>query len=284
MPEKLKSPKGKKAKTKIKTGDLAAGGEQAKKDKKKKKKDEEKKNDEEKKDKSKKKKKDDGDNKKKTTKSKSKKKAAADAMVHEAELDPAVCRICQDPEADACTRGSSCEHVFCISCLEDHVSKPMSNPTELDTHLGAPTLGRCPSCHAELKLFEVRDATSGELYYGRYKDIQKTPLAGRVFTPRNKKLQLGNFHFDTDFNKVDSQGRTLPYMDFVDAIELDQEKWMLNDGSQITKRKWFEEGCHFHERTRTFHGTIVFGNPRFQGAYQWDVTLAFNSGECKECG
>jgi hypothetical protein len=191
------------------------------------------------------------------------------------ELDPNVCVITEDPEVDAPIRGSKCDHRFSIAALESHLTRPMKNPTEYDAYLGAPTLGRCPACHAELKLFEVRDAMTGEFFYERYYNLQATPLAGLVFKPREGEVQLGHFHFDTDFDKKDSHGMSLPYMNFVDAIEANQEKWMLNDGSQVPQRKWFEEGCHFHEPTRTFHGTIVFGNPRFQGAYQWDVTLAF---------
>jgi hypothetical protein len=191
-------------------------------------------------------------------------------------LDPNVCVITEDPEIDAPIRGSKCDHHFSIAALETHLTRPMKNPTEYDAYLGAPTLGRCPACQAELKLFEARDALTGEYFYERYYNLQATPLAGLVFKPRDGEVQLGHFHFDTtDFDKKDSHGMSLPYMNFVDAIESNQEKWMLNDGSQVPQRKWFEEGCHFHEPTRTFHGTIVFGNPRFQGAYQWDVTLAF---------
>ena len=295
MPEKLKSPKGKKSKTKVKAIDLgsaATATDDVNKKEKKKKKDD--------KSSSKKKKKDsDKDTKKKSSKTKSgasskKKTKATDAMIRQAEKDQTICRICNDPNANACTRGSNCDHVFCISCLENHLSKPMKNPTINDAHLGSPTLGRCPVCKVELKLFHVRHIDSNdEKFYGRYCDIQTTPIAGKIFTPRggsgnsnssgnddddgnnNRKaalLQFGNFHFDTDYKKIDSHGRVLPYVDFTNAIESNQEKWLLNDGSQINKRIYFEEGCHFHERTRTFHGIIKFGDsPRFHGAYQWPL-------------
>ena len=156
MAEILITPKSKKGKLKVKgsVDPPAIGGSPRK--EKKKKKDEVKTSTKESKDKKAKKKatkKKDGEKKKgKTTRTK---KADVDLALNETEPD-LICCICQNPETNACCRGGRCEHVYCVECLERIVSRPMPNPTELDCHLGCPTLGRCPvpTCGKELRLFE----------------------------------------------------------------------------------------------------------------------------------
>ena len=175
-----------------------------------------------------------------------------------------VCCICLDENADS-SAGGLCEHVFCLSCLENLLHRPLAKPQLHDNHLGAPTLGRCPECRTELRKFEMKDVKTGELKYQRNTNIKSTPIYGKVFRPKDKTLQLGNFHFDAD----------KPYMNFLDGIEQDKEMWMLNDGTQIPEKVPFEDGCFYDETTQTFHGKIYWQPITFRGAHRWEVVLCF---------
>ena len=49
----------------------------------------------------------------------------------------------------------------------------------------------------------------------------------------------------------------------------------------LPDKNYFEPGCHFHEQTRTFHGTIRWGQDdcrkRLKGSPRWDFILGFSS-------
>jgi hypothetical protein len=57
----------------------------------------------------------------------------------------------------------------------------------------------------------------------------------------------------------------------------------LDDGSKPPDKKYFEPDCHFHEKTRTFHGTLRWDENknncrrRVRGSHQWDYVLAFSA-------
>lgn len=236
-------------------------GEEGK--KKKEKKDKKKKDDAEKADKKLKKKKSKKDIvKKKKSKSTEKKKKKA-----------GICVMCKDKDIDAAI-GGMCDHIFCLPCFKQVVHNPMQKPRSNDNHLAAPTLGRCPECQKELRKFEAKRCKEGKVLeksaFAKQKmDIPKSPIFGKVYVPQNKEMPLGNFCFDD---------QTRPYIDFKEAIAQDEEKWLMNDGSQIPDRKDFERGCFFDPETRTFHGKIKWKNVTFRGSHQWDVVLAFRKG------
>lgn len=180
-----------------------------------------------------------------------------------------ICCFCKDGDAHAEGYGN-CEHVFCKPCLEYELNHPRADPQSEDNYLLAPTLGRCPSpgCSQELRMFEVKDIKTGEPLYEKNHEIP-TDLKGLIFRPRDRKAPVGNFHFD------EYEGKAVPFISFADAMVQDHEQWYLNDGDPVPERKMFEPGFHYDEATRTFHGTILWKNVRFQGAYRWDVVLAF---------
>jgi hypothetical protein len=101
------------------------------------------------------------------------------------------CCICKFKDAHVFAAGL-CRHVFCLPCLEDQLHESMNDPQIDDEHLGAPTLGRCPKCNAELRKFEMKNTESGKLRYQMDSDISKSPIHG-------KAIKLGNFHFDKEF-------------------------------------------------------------------------------------
>jgi hypothetical protein len=192
------------------------------------------------------------------------------------------CCICKDGNIKDDLAGGLCDHVFCTPCLENLLHKPMIDPKPDDNHLSAPTLGRCPECHAALKKFEMKDmSSSGKRKKGSEKfmaekitDIGQTPIKGLVFQPDLDTKQWGYFHFDSDDDPKKSKIR--PRLDFSKAISQDREAWLMNDGTTVPDQKYFEKGYFYHESTRTFHGTIIWDTITFQGSHQWDCVIGFN--------
>jgi hypothetical protein len=176
-----------------------------------------------------------------------------------------ICCICKDKDADA-SAGGLCNHVFCLPCLEGMLHKPLKNPQVNDNHLGAPTLGRCPECRAELRKFEMKDTKKGKKKYKRSKGLDGAGINGKIYRPEDKSLKLAHFCFE----------EKKPHMSFREAIEADKNNWVQNDGSLVGEKKYFDKGYHWDETTRTFHGTISWKPVTFHGAYQWDIVLAFN--------
>jgi len=181
-----------------------------------------------KKDKKKKEKKQKKDKKKKKHKlesKKKKKKQSSKKKTKKVKIDT-VCCICKDETAEI-SAGGLCSHVFSKSCLENLLHRPIQNPQEDDNHLAAPTLGRCPMCHVELRQFEMKNPKTGKLSYERDTNIKKAPIYGKVYRPKNPDMQLGDFCFDAE----------RPYMDFAAAIEKEGDLWLLNDGNRVPDKE-----------------------------------------------
>jgi hypothetical protein len=55
----------------------------------------------------------------------------------------------------------------------------------------------------------------------------------------------------------------------------------MMEAAKLPDKKYFEPGFHFHEQTRTFHGTIRWGQDdcrkRLRGSPRWDFILGFSS-------
>jgi hypothetical protein len=189
------------------------------------------------------------------------------------------CPICLGEENGAMARGP-CHHSFCLPCLERVLSAPDTRhrsahesliPLE-DAHLGAPTLGRCPICRSELSLFDLTKEDSDVPIVCKNHDLARSDLKGRVFVQNRSRVGNQSLHFPTE----DDDSAALPYVDFSK-----NEDWRLEDGSRLPPQKYFEPGCHFHEPTRTFHGTLKWSygdcSQRFRGSQEWDYLLAFSS-------
>ena len=185
-----------------------------------------------------------------------------------------ICCICKDASSTPEVFGN-CEHVFCKSCLEYLLDNPMPDPQPEDNHLAAPTMGRCPQCREALRLFEVKDIKTKKEAYEKNFELHTSPLNGLVFCPKDPKLLVGDFHFDVSFEKMGFSGFKQPFMTFSEAMARDKDPWFLADGTEVPDKKSFEKGCHYHEPTRTFHGSLLWETSRFQGAYRWDIVLGF---------
>mmetsp|Transcript_1089 Transcript_1089/g.2558 ORF Transcript_1089/g.2558 Transcript_1089/m.2558 type:complete len:472 (+) Transcript_1089:132-1547(+) len=217
--------------------------------------------------------------KKSKKKSRSSKSSSSKKKSEVIEIKEGVCVICKDESVETEAMGSHCKHTFCLGCLEHMLARPIpGEPKPEDNHLGAPTLGRCPVCNAEVHKFSVKEKVKGKPMYEKDFDIASSPLAGKVYVRKktdSDRPPLGTFHFDS--KELDSKGRMLPYMDFSEPIEHDtkEEIWILNNGEPVPDRKFFEPGCHYDAQTRTFHGSISWKPCRFQGSHRWDIILGF---------
>lgn len=202
-----------------------------------------------------------------------------------------ICPICLC-EPDPGTVGP-CGHLLCIPCMDRILLSHKNNATidyqlqqeysNPDAHLSAPTLGRCPICRAELSLFDLMkgDDRKSSLIEKNF-DLMKTPIAGLVYAWDG---QVGNasYHFPqmelSESWDKDSQNRPLPFVNY-DNVGTNIH---FDNGSKPPKRKCFQEGCHFHEKSRTFHGTLVWsteqevGGLKWNGCRAWDVIIQFSS-------
>jgi Zinc finger, C3HC4 type (RING finger) len=115
--------------------------------------------------------------------------------------------------------------------------------------------------------------------------LRSNPLKNSVYVPYRGRP--GQFSFHWDWNKLkmhpkddssDSQHNKQtqrPFLNFAEAIQKQPDKWRLEDGSMAPKIKFMEPGCHFHEPSRTFHGTVQWPK-RLNGSYEWDIVLGFS--------
>eukprot|EP00536_Pseudo-nitzschia_multiseries_P013329 jgi/Psemu1/34813/gm1.34813_g len=124
---------------------------------------------------------------------------------------------------------------------------------------------------------------------------EKHPLENAVYIPYRGRPGEFSFHwdwekvrsFDANENKSDNgngndnddNARTRrirrPFLNLTLAIRGRPEFWRLEDGTFAPRIKFLEEGCHFHEASRTFHGTVTWPVP-LRGSYEWDIILGFS--------
>lgn len=256
--DKLAKKKDKKDKKRDKKVEKKAKKEKKKKRDKKERKDR-KRDKKDKKDHKKKKDKKDKRDKKDKKKKDKKEKRSSKAKVP----DASVCCIDMEKRADVL---SLCGHAFNVESVENLLHRPMKNVGDRDNHLIAPTLGRCPVCGTALRKYELLDINTKKPYYERKEGVGDTPIMGKIFRPKENGVNFGNFCFDEE----------KPYINFHDVIEADKTKWMMNDGSQVPEFKYFNDGYHWDEDTRSFHGSISWKPVTFKGAFQWDVILSFD--------
>ena len=208
------------------------------------------------------------------------------------------CPICLGGQQNGETlvRGP-CRHEFCIPCVERVLTAPplttMMNhrildynpwPPSEDLYLSsAPTIGRCPICRAQLNLFHLtKVGTDQEELHPKQYDIAHSKIQGMVFIKNGGRVGQESIHFPScQEQDLSSETNALPYINF----ERVSRDWKLDDGSDIPARKYFEPGCHFHEQTRTFHGTIRWTSKdddmdckkRFRNSTEWNFILGFSS-------
>ena len=196
------------------------------------------------------------------------------------------CPVCLNVSHDNMVCGP-CGHAFCKPCMErvlnaDAAQQRWPPASQVDIHLSAPTLGRCPICRAELSLFDITSTTAlgkqQEYLYPRninyYHNDKNCPLQGQVYVPYRGKVGQLSFHWD--WHKIKQEQKPLPFFNVSESLSKNPDRWRLESGRPISRIKYFEEGCHFHESSRTFHGRIVWWyNDRLNGSYEWDIVLGF---------
>jgi hypothetical protein len=65
-----------------------------------------------------------------------------------------------------------------------------------------------------------------------------------------------------------------PFLNLAQPIQSNPELWILKNGVVAPGIKFFLRGCHFHQPSRIFHGTIPWPD-RLNGSHQWDLVLGF---------
>ena len=110
----------------------------------------------------------------------------------------------------------------------------------------------------------------------------KNPLKDAVYIPYRGKPGQFSFHWDWNKLKTGSSSSSTednkqqrPFINFTESIRESPDKWKLEDGSLASRIKFMEEGCHFHQSSRTFHGKILWPK-RLNGSYEWDIILGFS--------
>ena len=179
-----------------------------------------------------------------------------------------------------------CGHPLCQTCMERVLlsSAPRGGPrydygSSLDPETCAPTLGRCPICRSAISLFEVTEAVAGRggarsgaaaalpmPIYKKDHDLSRSPLAGLAYVLNGCRAGLASYHFPAPPAEVEIEGEgrmspDRPYIRF-DSEHCDDAELTLDDGTPPPLRKYFEEGCHYCARSRTFHGTLDWSKVR----------------------
>jgi hypothetical protein len=136
-----------------------------------------------------------------------------------------------------------------------------------DAHLAVPTRGRCPICRKEISLFQLKAEKDGTELYEKDVDIANSPLGGTIFKDLDEDMTL---YFPT----AGSDDR--PHLSF------SQEDLKLDDATPVPKKCYFDEGCHFHAKSSTFHGTITWARyesdkTTFHGAEKWECILQYSA-------
>mmetsp|Transcript_1752 Transcript_1752/g.3810 ORF Transcript_1752/g.3810 Transcript_1752/m.3810 type:complete len:715 (+) Transcript_1752:113-2257(+) len=231
------------------------------------------------------------------------------------------CPICFNPTKEFVS--GSCRHSLCAECMElvlnaNAAVERWPPPAAADTHLSAPTLGRCPICRSTLSLFDIVNSKTLEHMYPPDTESWKPqeekdqhdqqqhpvgdiannvlssvtqslasslivstrthPLENAVYIPYRGRPGELSFHWDWKRLKPhDKEDKItpLPFLNLTLAIQRRPQFWRLEDQTIAPRITFMEEGCHFHEPSRTFHGTVLWPVP-LKGSYEWDIILGFS--------
>ena len=223
------------------------------------------------------------------------------------------CPICWATTDEVKSQGiplalTPCHHTACLTCIEN----------VLLVRTDIPCYGTCPMCRADVCLFDLMvemdegcdcddddDDEDAEFYEKRWfqsyqkamessdECLQDSVLSGRTLYTREGGIGAYSIHFPTDScsnsivndscsaNKDDS-----PCRPYVSCTALYHEK--MDDGSALPDILYFENGYHWHSRSKTFHGRISWkdssGGALFRGSDNWDIILQVSSDVRYICG
>jgi hypothetical protein len=162
-----------------------------------------------------------------------------------------VCPICLLPPSDELKFcAGPCLHRICVPDAERILlTKPQlplqgENP---DPYLLIPTLGRCPICRRGMSLFEMK-LEDGEDLCAKNTDASEWPITGITFSERGR--------LSVSFDPV--QGPSL--------------SWYATQYVEPQEVLFFQQGCHFHDQSRTFHGSVALQDDKHK--LMWgDISL-----------
>lgn len=160
------------------------------------------------------------------------------------------CPICFCPPSNELPFAkANCQHEYCLSCVERILLTKQRPNFSLrveeipDVHLVAPSKGRCAICRNEMSLFEFKDTVGNDIYK-KNTDVVNSPLGGLTFMERNSSHhQPLNIPCVYQFPNNESNVK-LPSTTVTVGLE-----------SHV---KRFDHGCHFHEKSNTFHGQLTW--------------------------
>lgn len=195
------------------------------------------------------------------------------------------CPICLRDDGDVDLVRTPCKHISCLSCMERILATPVTThreniyedsdiPDDSDD-LDVPTRGRCPMCRHPIDLFQLEKVHDGPkvLVISKHHDIASTDLAGRVYVKNRSAIGNHSIHFPA----LDGGSDPRPYVDISKGDHSDRE--LQQHLAESNGKLFFEQGCHFHEPTRTFEGRIRLGSncaDRFMGSLFWEYSLTFS--------
>lgn len=178
--------------------------------------------------------------------------------------DAAVCPMCYNElEGDdgRVTAVTPCNHSACKSCLESWLLRSNNNGS-------VPTKGKCPICRANINLFQlVSSAADGTHLYTKNADLSISPLPGQIMIAEAGSPLAREFvsfageaiYFPNDCS------RPFIYEPEQHAIMDEEDDESDDDDNKEGRKKYFEEGFHWHDQSCTFHGRLSW-NRRFAGA------------------
>lgn len=188
--------------------------------------------------------------------------------------DEDVCPICLCPSsAELPFAKAPCQHEYCLPCVERLLltkqRPPSHRATEMpDAHLAAPTRGRCSICRQEMTLFELKYKDGSNIVV-KDPDVASTALHGLTYEESNADFAAMLDDGSVAFSFPGKTGELASYT--------------CSRAGHEPQIKLFDEGCHFHDKSRTFHGQLSWSReddvafPESKFAENTDVVLQFSS-------
>lgn len=190
---------------------------------------------------------------------------------------------------------TSCNHSFCINCIERALMKPPPSTTIRDEEdddtihlIHDPTIGKCPMCRQSTSLFDLKSIPSGHhdsnnsstsFVHEKNSDISTWPIAGLEYkqkasnrSSRDANEYLG--YFVELKGAIEGYGVTFRFKGDVPEIEFEiplrvgkSDEWdIMRQGkqflaNQILLQKAKFDSWFYFDKTSSFHGRISFEIP-----------------------
>ena len=163
------------------------------------------------------------------------------------------CPVCLGPVTDGCR--TPCQHLFCAACIRATLRSqpPLWNR------------GTCPLCRTAVSLYSTSSVADGS----PLEIPAVTSIFGEAYLQHSME-GVAAYHFDAPD-------------DCSISYECAPDDWKLLDGSSPPARKEFLHP-RFDAETRTFTGTIEWGENTFHGDARWEYEMIFADDFVTICG